>query len=182
MKTVLMMIALVLAGCSGSHVSSSSTGSEGAAGSNAGPYERTFVPSDHDPEDQSASNRGLHGGQTTSQDSVDSSGTLAEETIPGYRVQLLASTDIDEVSARKAGLEEAFPTEWFYVEFDPPVYKLRAGNFPSRYEAERFARALAAKGFPDAWAVPARVFRNPPPVPPRTPVPAIDSTGVNKEE
>jgi hypothetical protein len=178
MKHALIIIAFLLAGCSGSHQTSTIVGTSGETESAANPYERTFVPSDHDPEDQILNSGGEVGHPVTSPDSADTAGTGTPEMVPGFRVQLLASTDIDEVTARKAGLEEAFPTEWFYIEFDPPVYKLRAGNFPSRYEADRFARALAAKGFPDAWSVPARVFKNPPPVPPRPVVPlqAIDST------
>lgn len=82
--------------------------------------------------------------------------------VTGYRIQLYATNDIDEANARKAGAEAAFPNEWFYIEYDPPTYKLRAGNFLSRSEAEMFLQTLQSTGYPDAWIVPDRVLKNPP--------------------
>jgi hypothetical protein len=98
--------------------------------------------------------------------------------VPGFRVQLVATSSIDEVNTRKTQAEEEFPGEWFYIEFDPPSYKLRAGNFQTRFDADRFARTLAARGFGDAWTVPEHVFQSPPPPPPpaKTPAAAPDST------
>ncbi len=89
--------------------------------------------------------------------------------VPGYRVQLFATTDIDEAASQKATAESAFPDEWFYIEYDPPTYKLRAGNFLSRAEAEAFARTLQSTGYPDAWVVPDRVQKNAPPRRPKSP-------------
>ncbi len=181
MKYFLAAFVVFLAGCSGSKETSATRPSTGNAGSEAERYERTFAPSDHDPESQ-ASRNPADRSHLSGINALDTAGATPE-MIPGYRVQLLATTDIDEMSTRKTMLEDAFPAEWFYVEFDPPVYKLRAGNFPSRFEADRFARLLASKGFPDAWAVPERVFKNPPPVPPRPVPPSTgpDSTGTKQQ-
>ncbi len=182
MKYSLMAFMVLLAGCSGTKETSATRPSPGTGVSEAERVERTFAPADHDPESRSSLNPADRN-HLTAAGSLDTSGGAAPEMIQGYRVQLLATTDIDEVSTRKTMLEDAFPTEWFYVEFDPPVYKLRAGNFPSRLEADRFARLLTTKGITDAWAVPERVFKYPPPVPPKPaqPSPAVDSTGSKQQ-
>jgi hypothetical protein len=99
--------------------------------------------------------------------------TVPTETVQGFRVQVFSTTSIDEANAKKSELEEAIPQERVYLEFDPPAYKIRAGNFLNRYDADRFVRFLADKGFPGAWTVPQRVLKNPPPLPPR-PSPAPD--------
>jgi hypothetical protein len=86
--------------------------------------------------------------------------TEAPIIVTGFRVQLLSTGDIDEVNAKKAEVEAAFPEEWFYVAYDPPTYKLRAGNFFRRGDAEMNAKIFADKGFPDAWVVPEHVLKN----------------------
>jgi len=94
------------------------------------------------------------------------------EMVAGYRVQVLSTDNIDTAKVHKADVELRVPGVWFYLEYDPPTFKIRAGNFQTRYEAERFARVLATQGYPDAWAVPQRVFKNPPP-PPTSIVPEV---------
>jgi hypothetical protein len=69
----------------------------------------------------------------------------------------------------KADAETQFPEEWFYVVYDAPTYKVRAGNFLERYEADRFGKLLAEKGYRDAWVVPEKVYKDAPPRPPQTP-------------
>jgi hypothetical protein len=173
---LVVMLAFIAMGCSGTKETSAKRSTPSGGSSEADEYERSFTPADHDPDNRTTQGQRAQNGSTTAPGS-DTSASAESEMIQGFRVQLLATTDIDEVTNRKALLEQTFPTEWFYVEFDPPVYKLRAGNFTTRYEADRFARTLATQGFPDAWSVPARVFKNPPPVPPKTAVPTTDSTG-----
>lgn len=80
--------------------------------------------------------------------------------VPGYRVQLIATPEIDDANAKKLEAEAAFPGQWFYLEYDPPTYKLRAGNFLNRTDADSYARYLAENGYPDAWIVPERVVKN----------------------
>ncbi len=79
---------------------------------------------------------------------------------PGFRVQMLATTDIDEANGKKAEAEAAFAGEWFYIAFDAPTYKIRAGNFLVRDDADMYAKFLQENGFPDAWVVPEKVIRN----------------------
>lgn len=89
--------------------------------------------------------------------------------VSGFRVQLLATTEVDEANALKADAETAFAGEWFYVIFDPPTYKVRGGNFLDRETAEAYAKLLQDSGYPDAWVVPEKVYKNIPPRPASTP-------------
>jgi hypothetical protein len=81
--------------------------------------------------------------------------------VQGFRVQVFSSTSIDAVRTKREEFESLFPEEWFYVEHHAPSYKLRAGNFLNRFEADRFARTLADQGYTEAWAVPEKVFKSP---------------------
>ena len=87
------------------------------------------------------------------------------EQAPGYRVQLISTTSIDEANAKKLYAESLFPAVWFYLQYDPPTYKIRAGNFLIRFDADRFRSQAVDRGFVGAWVVPERVFKNPPPPP-----------------
>jgi hypothetical protein len=126
-------------------------------------YEAEFRPSDHDPEP--ASKGGQTGVETITEPdtaSVEPSSNGSTEMVPGFRVQIFSSANIDEANAKKAEGEALFPEELFYVEYDPPTYKVRAGNFQNRFEAERFAKQASARGFQNAWTVPERVYKQPP--------------------
>jgi len=122
--------------------------------------ESDFRPSDLDPEAPvtDAGKRQLGPEQTPDSTGVAEANLEQED---GYRVQLYSTPSIDEAKGKKAEAEALFPGEWFYMDYDAPTYKIRAGNFKTRFDADRFARQLVEKGFPDSWAVPSRVYKNP---------------------
>jgi hypothetical protein len=84
----------------------------------------------------------------------------------GYRVQILAldaskpgSKEKAEKYAKQA--ENALRGEYkVYVEYIPPYYKVRVGDFLSRAEAEKMKMKLRAIGYFDAWIVETEI--NPP--------------------
>ncbi|MBI4535089.1 MAG: SPOR domain-containing protein [Ignavibacteriae bacterium] len=122
-------------------------------------YESTFDPSEYGPDATMVTETG----EAKTGAPVDPSEIVAVETpevVPGFRVQLFATTSIDEANAKKTEAESLFPEEWFYVVYDPPVYKLRSGNFLTRFEADRFSKRAAERGYVDAWTVPDRVIKN----------------------
>jgi hypothetical protein len=161
----------LLAGCSGSRETEKPST---AVEETLKKYEAGFKPSDYDPEP-----KGKSGHSGTSADSIpDSGATLVEaptsmELVAGFRVQLFSTTNIDEANLKKADAEATFPDEWVYVEYDPPTYKVRAGNFKSRIAADRFANLASSNGFQEAWTVPERVYKQPPP-PPRLPASPVE--------
>ena len=131
-----------------------------------GVFEADFRPSDHD----TLAPPVAHAGPPLFRQNRDTAGIGSPaapdadvELVQGFRVQIFATTDIDEAKAKKLEAESDFPSEWFYLQYDPPVYKIRGGNFLQRYEAERFVHLAADKGFTDSWAVPEKVYKQPPP-------------------
>ncbi|MEW6509423.1 MAG: SPOR domain-containing protein [Bacteroidota bacterium] len=161
MKRFAMLFVLVLAGCAGSQQSQEE--GDAAASETLRRYEADFRPSDHDPAPGNAMQRDSAGHLTGRETPVtaDTAATEAEEYVQGFRVQIFSTTNIDAAQARKTEAESYFPGEWIYLEYDPPTYKIRVGNFRARYEADRFARLAAEKGFADAWTVPEKVLRHP---------------------
>jgi len=154
----------ILAGCSGTKEAAKPAPADDEA---LKKYEAGFRPSDYDPE---PGGKAKHPGAGDAPDTLtgEPSASSSMELVSGFRVQLIATTSIDEANAKKVEAEGIFPGEWIYVGYDPPAYKVRAGNFQSRIEADRFAKLASSRGFQDAWPVPERVYKQPPP-PPRPP-------------
>lgn len=124
-------------------------------------YEAEFQPSEHDP-DLKLIFADLRKEKTDKRTGEEiSTEPDAATVVPGFRIQLLATPDIDEVNAQRAAAESIFIGERFYIVYDSPTYKLRVGNFLSRVEAESFVLRVQASGYPDAWVVPDRVLKNP---------------------
>lgn len=172
---LLIAFALLIAGCG----STKESGTEKQGGSEDAirAFEAGFQPSDHDPLKQRLHDRIPRRNDSTATNLADEALTPAStEMTQGFRVQVFSSTDIDAARAKKTEFEAAFPGEWFYLDYHAPSYKLRVGNFLTRFEAERFARTLTDQGHTEAWTVPERVFSAPgkrkavpPPTPPQEP-------------
>lgn len=128
MKTIVLALlpALYLSACAPSREAAR----EPAARGNQDPlgkFESDFRPSDHDtiapppaphPGAPSAWKKGDTAGAVSATDTVG-------ELVPGFRVQIYSTTDIDQAKAKKLEAEGDFPTEWFYLQYDPPTYKIR---------------------------------------------------------
>jgi hypothetical protein len=156
-----LLAALSAAGC-GSSREQTKQQPEQPAAQDLAVFEQDFRPSDHDPRPQQQP-------QTTGDRVPDSLAvpleTPAEESgevVSGFRVQVLSTASIDLARSRKGELETAYPGEWFYLVYDPPTYKIRAGNFLTRMDADRFQQELSEQGYSGAWVVPERVTPNPP--------------------
>jgi hypothetical protein len=176
MRAMLLMVsALLIAGCGSTKESGKE--SQGASEDAVRAFEAGFQPSDHDPLKPRMHDRIPRRNDSTLTISADEALTPAStEMAQGFRVQVYSSTDIDTARAKKSEFEAAFPGEWFYLDYHAPSYKLRVGNFMTRFEAERFARTLTDQGYAEAWTVPEKVFTAPgkrksapPPIPPQDP-------------
>ena len=150
---------LMMAGCGSGSASSGRTPSPGEG--SAGGYEDTFHPSEFDPPPVVA----LREKPLPTNDSASTPllplPIALEDLVPGFRVQIFSSTDIDEANGIKTTAEERFPGERFYVVYEPPTYKVRAGDFQQRYDADRLAKSLREGGYSDSWIVPDRVQSKP---------------------
>ena len=126
-------------------------------------YEASFHPSDYDPDTSQRTPPPVVPPTPIPLPTADTVTRATPDVVQGFRVQVFSSMRIDEARNKKAEVEALFPSEWFYLEYDSPAYKVRAGNFLTRFDAEKFVKQLADRGYSDAWTVPARVFKNPPP-------------------
>lgn len=166
MKSILSLLMgfVFLTGCGSSQ--------ESAEKGNLKDYEATFHPSEYDqpleiffPE--------VHNATVKDSSAIAALPVQPPELTQGYRVQIFATSSYDEAMSVKAAADSVFTDEWFYVVYDPPTYKVRAGNFLERYKADRFAKLLTEEGYKNSWVVPEKVFSAPPPRP--APAPAEQS-------
>ena len=128
-------------------------------------YEATFQPSDYNPDVKEFFREEKEHPPAEQDTGREEAVAETSELVQGFRVQIFSSQDIDEANTKLAEVQGLFPEEWFYLVYDAPSYKIRAGNFVIRFEAERFANRLSTRGYRDAWVVPEKVIRNPPPRP-----------------
>jgi hypothetical protein len=162
-QSIFFIGVLLLAACG----TTGETGNTSTSGGTLKEYEASFRPSDHDQPIKDFFPEANNSGRKDSSGILTVATTQIQELTQGYRVQVLGTTSYDDATNMKATVEGQFADEWFYIVYDAPTYKLRAGNFLERYEADRFAKLLAERGYRDAWVVPERVYKNPPPRPPQ---------------
>lgn len=67
--------------------------------------------------------------------------------IPGYRIQVINSSDRASVFAAKTKVYQQFPELKPYLMYQAPNYKLKVGNFKTQEEAEDYSKQLS-KLFP----------------------------------
>jgi hypothetical protein len=63
--------------------------------------------------------------------------------LPGFRLQVLTSTDRSQIYSAKAKLYQQFPGNAIYVIAQAPFFKLRFGNFTTKEEAEKYKKMLS---------------------------------------
>lgn len=94
---------------------------------------------------------------------ADSLEIFAQEMVAGWRVQICALTD--QVKAREVlkhaeDVFERYDNYKVYFTYDSPYYKVRIGDFTSRYLADRLLELATQNNFPDAWVVKTNVYKN----------------------
>jgi len=72
------------------------------------------------------------------------------EFVPGWRIQVLATTDRQKLETVKAEFQRDFPGILIDWQHDKPYYKLRAGAFDSKLAATELLYRLKEK-FPSAY-------------------------------
>jgi hypothetical protein len=66
-------------------------------------------------------------------------------TARGYRLLIINTNSRDEAIAAKTKLYTYYPDLKSYLQYQSPYFKLRAGNFKTRDEAERFRKQLGSQ-------------------------------------
>ena len=87
------------------------------------------------------------------------SSVVQETSQMGFRIQIFSTSSIDEAMNIKTNFLAKLPQDSVYVVYDPPVYKVRLGDFPSRYDASIELPTIVNMGYPDAWIVPDNIVR-----------------------
>jgi hypothetical protein len=67
----------------------------------------------------------------------------SRRNMPGFRIQVINSTDRNKVFSAKARVYQEFPDLKPYLIYQAPNYKLRVGNFKTQEEAEDFEKQLS---------------------------------------
>ena len=66
----------------------------------------------------------------------------SRRNIPGFRIQVVKSTDRNQVFAIKTKIYQSYPELKPYLIYQPPNYKLNVGNFKTPEEAEPYLQKL----------------------------------------
>lgn len=160
-KIAALVSVLFVAGCGGSQGAFQSVGSEDDQSKKAplSYYEATLRPSDFDEEVEIVQKAHAQSTGFMPLDIPSDSTVIVEEVTQGFRVQIFASSSIDEANAAKAIAEGKYRRDSIYVVYDPPVYKVRIGDYATRFEANQQLTRLVNSGYPDAWVVADRVVQ-----------------------
>lgn len=75
----------------------------------------------------------------------------------GYRIQLISTQDRQEAMEIKKQADERYELP-VYIDFEPPNYKVRIGNYTSNEEAMRVQETMRLQGFKFAWVVPSKII------------------------
>lgn len=70
----------------------------------------------------------------------------------GYRIQLAVSNSAEKIRSQQESAEEELRIKT-YVIFEKPFYKIFAGDFLTRKDAEKAILRIKESGYPNAWIV-----------------------------
>jgi SPOR domain len=75
----------------------------------------------------------------------------------GFRIQLISTQNLSEAITVKAQADSLY-TMPVYVDFEPPNYKVRIGNYITNEEAQSMQIRMKDQGFKYAWVVPSKII------------------------
>jgi len=75
------------------------------------------------------------------------------KTMPGYRVLVLSTDNIDDANTMKSDIYFKTNHSAVYVIFDPPFYKVEAGDFTDRNDAQSMSFKLKQMGYNDVRVI-----------------------------
>ncbi len=122
-------------------------------------YEATLNPSDYDDDIEIVKKEQAAEKAPPPLELLQDSTVIKEEISQGFRIQIFSSSSIDDANLARTNAAAQFPTDSIYIVYDPPVYKVRVGDFVTRYEADQRMPDFVDKGYRDAWIVPDRIVR-----------------------
>jgi hypothetical protein len=87
--------------------------------------------------------------------------TLAIRNQPGFRVQLISTNKRNEANDTKARVMQLYPEYRTYLDYQPPYFKVRIGDFKSREEATDLREKLSNNFSGGIFVVPAIINLSP---------------------
>lgn len=78
---------------------------------------------------------------------------LMTQTMPGYRVQIYFGAVRQKASEVKLEFNSKFPGVPAYLTYQQPNFKVRVGDYRSRFEAQKFLKEIDGM-FPSGFIVP----------------------------
>lgn len=76
-----------------------------------------------------------------------------KQSITGYRIQIYFGSTRVEALSSKADFIRKYPDLKIYMIYEQPNYKIRVGDFTTRYEAEKYHKQIIAE-FKSSFIVP----------------------------
>ncbi len=132
---------------------------EGQERSTLAEYEASFRPSNYDENVELAKKRASGITATTGNTARPDSTSVEEVTALGFRIQIFASANIYEANSAKLAAAGIITKDSLYVIYDPPVYKVRVGDYATRFDANRALPTIVELGYPDAWVVNDKIIK-----------------------
>jgi hypothetical protein len=68
----------------------------------------------------------------------------SRRSIPGYRIQVINSNNRDKVFSLKSKIYQQYPELKLYLMYQPPNYRLKAGNFRTPEDADVYLKKLSS--------------------------------------
>jgi hypothetical protein len=122
-------------------------------------YEATLNPAEYDQDVEAIKKKHDDIRPPQSVEILLDTASVADEIVQGFRIQIVSSPNIDDANAARESAIERFLADSIYILFDPPVYKVRVGDFLTRFEANSRLQDFLEAGYRDAWIVPDRVLK-----------------------
>ena len=76
-----------------------------------------------------------------------------QTTVAGYRVQIFSASNQQAAEQAQARARNLLGRDDVYVEFEPPFFKVRIGNFRTREEAKKLVRVVKQHGYHTSFPV-----------------------------
>ena len=85
--------------------------------------------------------------------SIDTTGIKYHKLMSGYRVLILTTDNLDEANKVKSEIYFRFDKKPVYISFDPPFYKVKAGDFTNSTDANDFSFKLTQLGYSESKTI-----------------------------
>jgi hypothetical protein len=117
------------------------------------PYKTNITINDTIPRFFNKSGKGLHAWYNYDTIATDTAGTKITREMAGYRVLIATTDNLDEANKVKSEVYSRMERKPVYISFDPPFYKVKAGDFLNSSDANEFSFKLNQMGYSDSKVI-----------------------------